>query len=76
MAIVIGELELPSLNSIWDLVDDDDDDLAQDYGGCDDGDYYHYFCMLVISTVMMMMLTMREMLFAVLFWINKHSELS
>ena len=37
MAIVIGELELPSLNSISDLVDrDDDDDLARD--NCDSDD--------------------------------------
>ena len=37
MAIVIGELELPSLNSIWDLVDrNDDEDLAHDHGDSDD----------------------------------------
>ena len=37
VAIVIGELELPSLNSISDLVDrDDDDDLARE--NCDSDD--------------------------------------
>ena len=36
MANVIGELELPSLNSISDLADDDDDDFVH----ClDDGDH-------------------------------------
>ena len=52
MAIAIGELELPSLNSIWDLVDDDDDDdLAHDDGDCTAQkviqDMYFLFCQII-----------------------------